>query len=89
MIAEMKINEQFVGNHQHMDGGSFQIYHKGPLAIDAGAYSGSSGGYNSPNNKNYFKRTIAHNSLLVYDPERKVRLLERSGRGGEDTVYNQ
>lgn len=51
VIAEMKINEQFVGNHQHMDGGSFQIYHKGPLAIDAGAYSGSSGGYNSPNNK--------------------------------------
>ena len=69
VIAEMKINEQFVGNHQHMDGGSFQIYHKGPLAIDAGAYSGSSGGYNSPNNKNYFKRTIAHNSLLVYDPD--------------------
>ena len=60
VIAEMKINEQFVGNHQHMDGGSFQIYHKGPLAIDAGAYSGSSGGYNSPNNKNYFKRTIAN-----------------------------
>lgn len=71
VIAEMKINEQFVGNHQHMDGGSFQIYHKGPLAIDAGAYSGSSGGYNSPNNKNYFKRTIAHNSLLVYDPDEK------------------
>lgn len=71
VIAEMKINEQFVGNHQHMDGGSFQIYHKGPLAIDAGAYSGSSGGYNSSNNKNYFKRTIAHNSLLVYDPDEK------------------
>ncbi len=71
VIAEMKINEQFVGNHQHMDGGSFQIYYKGPLALDAGAYSGSSGGYNSENNKNYFKRTIAHNSLLVYDPDEK------------------
>lgn len=71
VIAEMKINEHFVGNHQHLDGGSFQIYYKGPLAIDAGAYSGSSGGYNSPHNKNYFKRTIAHNSLLVYDPDEK------------------
>ena len=29
VIAEMKINEQFVGNHQHMDGGSFQIITKG------------------------------------------------------------
>lgn len=38
VIAEMKINEQFVGNHQHLDGGSFQLYYKGPLAIDAGAY---------------------------------------------------
>ena len=88
VIAEMKINEQFVGNHQHMDGGSFQIYHKGPLAIDAGAYSGSSGGYNSPNNKNYFKRTIAHNSLLVYDPDEKFGCWNYGG-GGKDTVCNQ
>ncbi len=81
VIAEMKINEQFVGNHQHMDGGSFQIYHKGPLAIDAGAYSGSSGGYNSSNNKNYFKRTIAHNSLLVYDPDEKFGCWNYGGGG--------
>ena len=42
-----------------------------PLTRYSGTYSGSSGGYNSPNNKNYFKRTIAHNSLLVYDPDEK------------------
>lgn len=71
VIAEMKINEHFVGNHQHMDGGAFQIYYKGPLAIDAGAYHGTSGGYNSPHNKNFFKRTVAHNSLLVFDPNEK------------------
>ncbi len=71
VIAEMKTNEQFVGNHQHLDGGSFQIYYKGPLAIDSGSYQGSSGGYNSPHNKNYFKRTVAHNSLLIYNPEEK------------------
>ena len=67
----MKINEHFVGNHQHMDGGAFQIYYKGPLAIDAGAYHGTSGGYNSAHNKNFFKRTVAHNSLLVFDPNEK------------------
>lgn len=71
VIAEMKINEHFVGNHQHLDGGSFQLYYRGSLAIDAGAYQGSSGGYNSPHNKNFFKRTIAHNSLLIYNPEEK------------------
>ncbi len=71
VIAEMKINEHFVGNHQHMDGGAFQIYYKGQLAIDAGAYHGTSGGYNSAHNKNFFKRTVAHNSLLVFDPNEK------------------
>ena len=71
VIAEMKINEYNFVNHAHNDAGAFQIYFKGPLAIDAGTYQGSSGGnqgYNSPHNKNFFKRTIAHNSLLIYDP---------------------
>ncbi len=81
VIAEMKINEYSFLNHQHHDAGAFQIYYKGPLAIDAGSYKGSSGGYNSPHNKNFFKRTIAHNSLLVYDPKEVFRT---SGYGGED-----
>ena len=71
VIAEMKINEYNFVNHAHNDAGAFQIYYKGPLAIDAGIYQGSSGGdagYNSPHNKNFFKRTIAHNSLLIFDP---------------------
>lgn len=69
VIAEMKTNEQFVGNHQHLDGGSFQIYYKGPLAIDSGMYESQQGGYSNPNNVCYTKRTIAHNSILVYDPD--------------------
>ena len=81
VIAEMKINENFVGNHQHLDGGSFQIYYKGPLALDSGLYQGTGGGYNSANNKNYTKRTIAHNSILVYDPD---EVFETYNYGGED-----
>ncbi len=81
VIAEMKVNEYNFSNHQHLDAGSFQIYYKGPLAIDAGVYQGSAGGYNSPHSKNFFKRTIAHNSLLVYDPQ---ELFPCSGYGGED-----
>lgn len=81
VIAEMKINEYNFLNHQHHDAGAFQIYYKGPLAIDAGTYQGTSGGYNSPHNKNFFKRTIAHNSLLIYDPK---ELFPASGYGGAD-----
>lgn len=85
VIAEMKVNEHFYGNHQHMDGGAFQIYYKGPLAIDSGSYQGSSGGYNSPHNKNYFKRSIAHNSLLVYDPQEKFACWNYGG--GDKTEF--
>ena len=85
VVAEMKVNEQFYGNHQHMDGGAFQIYYRGPLAIDSGSYQGSAGGYNSPHNKNYFKRTIAHNSLLVYDPQEKFACWNYGG--GDKTEF--
>ena len=88
VVAEMKINEHFYGNHQHMDGGSFQIYYRGPLAIDSGSYQGSSGGYNSPHNKNYFKRTIAHNSLLIYDPSEKFACWNYGGAGKTEFAAN-
>ncbi len=69
VIAEMKVNEYNFVNHQHLDAGAFQIYYKGALAVDSGLYQGgSSGAYGSPHCLNYYWRTIAHNSLLVYDP---------------------
>jgi heparin/heparan-sulfate lyase len=77
VIAEMKINEYNFVNHQHLDAGAFQIYYKGALATDSGLYQGgSSGAYGSPHCLNYYWRTIAHNSLLVYDPNEKF-----GGRG--------
>jgi len=77
VIAEMKVNEYNFVNHQHLDAGAFQIYYKGALAIDSGLYQGgSSGAYGSPHCLNYYWRTIAHNSLLVYDPNEKF-----GGRG--------
>ncbi|CAG7632791.1 Heparin and heparin-sulfate lyase [Paenibacillus solanacearum] len=68
VVAEMKVGMYQYNNHQHLDAGAFQLYYKGNLAIDSGSYKGSSGKYHSPHNKYYFKRTIAHNSMLVYDP---------------------
>ena len=87
-IAEMKITEHYVGNHQHLDAGTFQIYYRGPLAIDSGSYQGSAGGYNSPHNKNYFKRTIAHNSLLVYDPSEKFACWNYGGADKTEFAEN-
>src|SRR5208337_5299690 len=45
VIAEMKVNIFNFVNHQHLDAGAFQIYYKGPLAIDSGLYQGANGEY--------------------------------------------
>lgn len=68
VVAEMKIGNYQFGNHQHLDMGSFQLYYKGALAIDSGMYQGKHGAYGSEHDNNYYKRTIAHNGMLVYDP---------------------
>jgi len=80
-IAEMKVNQYNFVNHQHLDAGAFQVYYKGPLAIDSGLYSGSSGAYGSPHCRNYYWRTIAHNSLLIYDAK---EVFGRQGGYGND-----
>ena len=85
VVAEMKVNIFNFNNHQHLDAGAFQIYCQGPLAIDSGLYQGSAGGYGSTHDVNYNKRTIAHNSLLVYDPEESFARGNRNMRndGGQ------
>jgi hypothetical protein len=67
VVASFKIGENHFNNHEHLDSGSFQIYYKGALAIDSGIYHGDI--YGASHDLNYNKRTIAHNSLLVYDPK--------------------
>ncbi|MCL4203989.1 MAG: heparinase II/III family protein [Pirellulaceae bacterium] len=88
-IAEMKINEYNFVNHQHLDAGAFQIYYRGALAIDSGLYSGSSGAYGSPHCQNYYWRTIAHNSLLVYDPDETFGKSGYGNDGGQRLAGNR
>lgn len=71
VVAEMKIAELNFANHQHLDAGSFQVYYKGPLAVQSGIYQGAEGGYGCGHFTNYYQRTIAHNCMLVYDPAEK------------------
>ena len=56
-------------DHQHFDKGQFLIYHGGALAVDGGAYDGMYKPGAHPNE--YASRTLAHNCLLVYDPEQQ------------------
>jgi len=58
----------YLAKHQHLDQNQFTIYHRGYLAIDSGAdYTETE----SPHYLNYYRRTVAHNSMLVYDPAEK------------------
>ena len=78
VAATIKFPTDFVGNHQHYDAGSFQLYYKGILASDSGIYQGantsnSSGGsgYESPHRKYYAVQTVAHNNVLIGNANQK------------------
>lgn len=89
VVAEMKVNAyNFSNGHQHLDAGAFQIYFKGPLAIDAGSYSGSSGRWGSTHHRFFHARTIAHNCILVYDPAEKFGIRKDFGNDGGQRIPN-
>ncbi|KAH3742918.1 Heparin and heparin-sulfate lyase [Pelomyxa schiedti] len=62
-----KSTPYYTGNHQHMDQNSFSIFYKSPLLVDSGNYQPP--GYGAPHWINYYIRTIAHNAIVVYDPD--------------------
>ncbi len=57
-------------DHQHFDKGHFLVYRRGGLVVDGGAYDvmyRPGGHWNE-----YACRTLAHNCLLVYDPQERL-----------------
>ena len=62
----MKGGERSTANHEHKDMGTFQIFYKDLLARDAGTYDV----YGSP----FSTGTVAHNGVLVYNPEKSETL---------------
>ncbi len=55
----------YFAKHDHLDTNQFVIYRKGYLALDTGAdYTDTE----SPHYLNYYRRTVAHNTVLVYKP---------------------
>ena len=71
----MRICELNGGNHDHLDSGNFQIFYKGILASESGVYDS----YGTPQDYNYNKQTIAHNCLLIYDPDENTGRIVNSG----------
>ncbi|MCE5271921.1 heparinase II/III-family protein [bacterium] len=72
VVGMFKVMPLYVKNHDHLDRLSFQIYCRGALAIDSGEYEASLSGYDSDHWLQYYQRTIAHNCLLIRDPDEKV-----------------
>src|SRR5581483_10197124 len=56
--------------HEHLDQGSFQIWKRGDLAVVSGIYDDN---VFSDHMRNWTRRTIAHNSLLVLQPNEQWR----------------
>jgi len=74
----------YFAKHQHLHQNQFTIYHKGYLAIDSGAdYTD----IESPHYLNYYRRTVAHNTMLVYEPGEKFfwgdNILAAANDGGQ------
>lgn len=59
-----KCGDRFTA-HQHLDVNHFLVFKHAELAGDGGHYDG----FGSRHDVNYHLRSIAHNTLLVYDPD--------------------
>jgi hypothetical protein len=66
------------GWHCHQDVNHFTISRRGELAIDSGVYAS-----NSQHMWDYARRTIAHNSMLVYDPNEPLPARVTTRDGGQ------
>lgn len=83
----------YLGDHVHADINNFNIYYKGDQAIDAGRYDDDWNAVIGDPDKivksqffNYYKRTIAHNTLLVYNPNEKMNAQILNDGGQKDLL---
>jgi hypothetical protein len=73
--------------HQHLDQNSITLFKYSDLLLDSGVYSGDGLSYHD---RNYYMRTIAHNTLIVYNPNEDfshARPDASSNDGGQRSMY--
>ncbi len=78
-VVLMRLGGTFFGNHQVRDMGTFQVYHRGALAISTGVYNG----YGHEHWKAYYHQTLAHNGLLIFDPDEPIDATSLVNTGGQ------
>ncbi len=71
----------FWTNHQHFDVGDFEIFQREPLTLPSGEYNE----WGSAHAMNWLIRTVAANSLLVYEPN---ETWTRMRDGGQNACAN-
>lgn len=74
-----------IGHHQR-DEGSIFIDYRGPLLVDAGQYDGSG---SDDHYRNFYSRSVAHNTLLVQWPEEDDPLNGFVPDGGQEVRFSQ
>ena len=87
-LLHFKCSDFISINHHHRDENAFTLSYRGRLAIDSGSYQKGSS-YGAPHWHNYFTRTIAHNSITVFDPEESFGEISsgpRSNDGGQKWI---
>lgn len=83
----------YFGDHAHFDNGHFDIYYRGELALDSGRYDDDWGLETGDDVRersqffNYYRRTIAHNTILVYDPDEEFTINIVNDGGQLDLLY--
>ncbi len=80
----------FFNQHQHQEAGNFEIFRREPLATESGEYID----WYSGHALNWLVRSIAHNCILVHQPEEQFRNIrnwknvEMANDGGQgNNVY--
>jgi heparin/heparan-sulfate lyase len=68
--------------HQHADQNALTVFQHAPLAVDSGAYDD----FWSSHSYNYYRRTIAHNTIIVLDPAERFPAPKRLGGPGATIV---
>jgi hypothetical protein len=66
----------YFSGHQHFEVGNFEIFRHEPLATESGEYVD----YLSNHDVNWLSRTVAHNAILVFDPEETWSMMRDGGR---------
>ena len=69
--------------HQHLDVGNFEIFRREPLATESGEYID----FSSSHSINWLMRSIAHNTILVFQPDEKFPLRGDTFRDGGRVPY--